>query len=171
MGESSGRTCGRMLTLSARRAAVGANYAMPMTSSRRASIAGLFGVLGIILLATLSPTPVDAGRGAWVDAVLAVLHRVGVPGAFGYRELEMSANVAMFVPLGALLALVLVPGWRWFGYVIVPLLSAGIELGQWLFLSRRDGAVSDIVTNTIGGWIGLSLVIVVLRFRSRKPRR
>ena len=141
-----------------------------MTSARRASIVGFIGMLVIALAITLNPTPFDAGRGAVIDAALSVLHRLGVSELFGYWELEVAANVAMFVPLGALLAGLLAPEWRWFGYVILPLLSAGIEFTQWLFLSGRDADASDILANSIGGWIGLSLVIVILELRSRLSR-
>ena len=58
-----------------------------------------------VLMATLWPTPLDQGYEASIQKVLAVLHRNGVPAWFGYNQLEFSANVLMFVPLGPLITM------------------------------------------------------------------
>jgi len=119
-------------------------------------------LLGLVLAITLSPTPVDQGRGAWVAAVLSVLHRIGVSESFGYSELETVSNIVMFIPLGVVLALALPR--RWIGFVVLPLLSAVIECAQFVVLPRRYSSFGDVVANSIGGWIGVSLVIVIAEF-------
>ena len=135
-----------------------------MTSARRASVVGFLVLLGLVLAITLSPTPVDQGRGAWVAAVLSVLHRIGVSESFGYSELETASNIVMFIPLGVVLALALPPARRWIGFVVLPLLSAVIECAQFVVLPRRYSSFGDVVANSIGGWIGVSLVIVIAEF-------
>ena len=125
---------------------------------------GFLVLLGLVLAITLSPTPVDHGRGAWVAAVLSVLHRIGVSESFGYSELETVSNIVMFIPLGVVLALALPPARRWIGFVVLPLLSAVIECAQFVVLPRRYSSFGDVVANSIGGWIGVSLVIVIAEF-------
>ncbi|WP_285240495.1 VanZ family protein [Pseudarthrobacter sp. MEB009] len=51
------------------------------------------------------PTPVDAPVGNELQDFLRRLHRHGIPRWVNYRFVEMSANVALFVPLGFVAAL------------------------------------------------------------------
>lgn len=73
-------------------------------------------------------------------------------------------NVILTVPLGlfAKLALPRVPWWVIGLGVLV--LSAGIELAQWQLPLGREGTVSDVVTNTIGGALGAVLGALALRW-------
>ncbi|BEH02613.1 hypothetical protein brsh051_18940 [Brooklawnia propionicigenes] len=96
--------------------------------------------------------------------MLSVLHRIGVSESFGYSELETVSNIVMFIPLGVVLALALPPARRWIGFVVLPLLSAVIECAQFVVLPRRYSSFGDVVANSIGGWIGVSLVIVIAEF-------
>ena len=76
--------------------------------------------LGLVLLATMWPTPLDQDYSAAVDKLLAVLHRNGIPLWFGYNKLEFSANIFMFIPLGFLIALVLPTKTWWLALLICP---------------------------------------------------
>lgn len=144
----------------------------PPRSHLRAAIAIvlLLACLGVVLLATTSPTPLDQGYESSIDKFLAVLHRNGVPDWFDYRELEFTANVAMFVPLGLLLGLAL-GRVMWLGILLLPALSAGIEWFQATFLSARIATLQDVVANSIGGWIGLlcaAIIVGMVHARDRK---
>lgn len=127
---------------------------------------GLIG-LGLMLLAalaiTLNPTPVDRGRGDTVRAFLDALYGVGVPQSFGYTELEFTANIIMFLPLGFFVAL-LVGERSWLLALAFPLaLSICIELTQLLLLPERFADISDVIANSLGGWIGVGAAALLPR--------
>ena len=102
-----------------------------------------------------------------VAEIAQLLGAVSAPFDPTYIVLEFLANIALFVPLGALMALVFtrLPGWT----IIVAGLacSVTIELVQ-LTLPSRFSTVSDIVANTLGTGCGLLLVVII---SSRVPRR
>lgn len=128
----------------------------PPTSRVRVGIAAAGTVLciAVILVMTLSPTPLDRGYESAIDELLWALHRHGLPTWFGYRKLEFSANVAMFVPLGLLIALALPRRLVWLTLLIVPVLSGGIEWAQAALLVERTPSLVDVLANTIGGYLG-----------------
>lgn len=136
----------------------------PPRSMARTSIGGvlLASYVVVILLATLWPTPLDQGYSAAIQKVLDVVHRNGIPEWFGYNKLEFSANVAMFVPLGFLAALLLPAKVWWLALLICPGLSIAIELTQATFLAARFATATDVIANTIGAVVGI-LVAVILR--------
>ena len=117
--------------------------------------------VGVVLLVTMWPTPMDTGFPAAVDRLLAIMHRYGVPEWFGFTKLEFSANVAMFVPLGFLLTLTLPKRGWWVALLLLPAFSGAIELTQGQWLTARFATVSDVIANTLGGWIGLILAALV----------
>ena len=116
----------------------------------------------IVLLVTMSPTPVDQGFSSAIDKVLAVLHRNGVPEWFGYNKLEFSANIAMFAPIGFLVALALPARVWWLALIVCPAFSGGIEYVQGAVLTERFSTLSDLIANSIGAVIGI-LFAVILR--------
>lgn len=134
----------------------------------RSPIRPLFATFGLALygamvaLVTLTPQPVDQGFQRGITTLIAALHRRGVPEWFGYTELEFSMNIVMFVPLGFFVTLVLTARWQWLALILLPMMSAGIELTQLFFLSGRYATVPDVVANSLGGWIGV-LCAVILR--------
>ncbi|WP_091230786.1 VanZ family protein [Microbacterium sp. 3J1] len=81
----------------------------------------------------------------------------GVPFEVGYPVLEFAANIALFVPFGALVAAAwpALPAWK--------VVAAGaatsvvIELVQ-IALPTRYPTVSDVVANTLGAAVGFALV-------------
>ncbi|MEC5184464.1 glycopeptide antibiotics resistance protein [Cryobacterium sp. MP_3.1] len=136
----------------------------PPKSRARTSIGGvlLASYVVVILLATLWPTPLDQGYSAAIQKVLDVVHRNGVPEWFGYNKLEFTANVAMFVPLGFLAALLLPTRVWWLALLICPALSIAIEWTQATFLAARFATATDVMSNSIGAVIGI-LAAVILR--------
>lgn len=125
------------------------------------AVAGLCLYLAVVLLATLSPTPLDQGYESSIDRLLAVLHRNGVPDWFGYNKLEFSANIVMFVPMGFLLALALPRAWWWIVVVAIPALSGAIELTQFAVLSERFASTLDVAANTMGGYVGALAALAI----------
>ena len=118
---------------------------------------GLIVVVILVLLITLWPTPVDTERAGPIQDLLATLHQYGLPHWFAYRELEFTANVVMFLPLGVFAGL-LIPRRRiWVAAMALPLLSIAVECAQLLFLPERYPTVSDVIANSLGAWIGLGL--------------
>lgn len=145
----------------------------PAKSHLRAWLAALLllGYAGIVAAATLSPTPLDSGYRGTIDKVLGMLHRNGMPEWFGYAQLEFSANVAMFVPLGFLIALAL--PWRgvWASFLLVPALSAAIEWAQGQFLAERFASLQDVAANSLGGFLGILLALLVRAMVHARDRK
>lgn len=115
-----------------------------------------------VLVVVFWPTPVDRDYRGAIDRVLQVAHRHGLPEWFGYRELEFLGNVALFLPLGFFLALVLPGRLWWLTVLICPAFSVLIELSQGAFLSERFSSPWDVAANTLGGLSG-ALVAVGIR--------
>lgn len=121
---------------------------------------GLVGLLitaGIVGLITLTPNPVDKGFSGTIVKLLDKLHGWLLPGWFGYTELEFTANIVMFVPLGFFIGLLFTRRTQWLGLLALPAISAGIEWVQWEFLAERYSTLSDVLANSLGGWIGLGI--------------
>ncbi|WP_221583723.1 VanZ family protein [Microbacterium sp. G2-8] len=136
----------------------------PPRSRLRVGLATLlfFIYLAFVIWVTMTPSLDGVGVDSVADRVLRVLHRVGVPDAFGYMELEFVANIGMFVPLGFLLGLAL-PGWGWWlALLLLPAYSGAIEWVQGEYLGGRVSDMRDIVANSIGAWIG-TFVAATLR--------
>jgi glycopeptide antibiotics resistance protein len=67
----------------------------------------------------------------------------------------------LFVPFGALVAVLSAERLWWVCVVFGLTLSLSIELGQYLFLPQRYATASDILANTSGALLGGGIVAVV----------
>ncbi|KQT88780.1 hypothetical protein ASG49_18070 [Marmoricola sp. Leaf446] len=85
------------------------------------------------------------------------------------QRLEIAANVAIVVPIGALGPLAF-PRLRWQDWAAYAFIGAmGVELAQGLLLPDREMSATDVVANTLGATLGAVLVTVGLRaFRARR---
>ncbi|QEO13661.1 VanZ family protein [Agromyces intestinalis] len=112
----------------------------------------------------------EAGRVTGIVGWAAdVLASVGVPREPAATALEFGANIVLFVPFGALLALAWPRLGAWSTIGIGAALSVVIELVQ-LGIPSRVSAVSDVVANTTGTAIGVLLVTLwVQRRQSAAP--
>ncbi|MFC3591988.1 VanZ family protein [Microbacterium barkeri] len=97
---------------------------------------------GFVALVTLWPNPSDLEFGGIADRVLNVLYRFGVPESFGFDELEFTANIGMFVPLGFFLGLALPRRGWWLALFLVPGYSGFIEFTQATALESRVSSIS-----------------------------
>ncbi|GAA1469924.1 VanZ family protein [Microbacterium thalassium] len=114
-----------------------------------------------LVLIAVWPTPVDQGARPWIDAVGRVIPPVTI------NRVEFAANILYFVPLGALLALLLTRR-----YLIVPIAvvtTVSIESVQALLLAARVPSVLDIVANVTGACVGLLIVEGAEWWRRRTP--
>lgn len=135
----------------------------PPKSHLRAWLAwlGLIAYGSVVIAATMSPTPLDSGYRGAIDKVLAVMHRNGLPERFDYAEVEFTANILMFVPIGFFIGLVLPRVAVWAGIFIVPALSGGIEFVQGQMLAERFATWHDVLANSLGGWVGLLVAMII----------
>ncbi len=87
-----------------------------------------------------------------------------------YAEQELFCNVLMLIPFGVLLPLV--TRRRFFGTVFSSfLLSLSIELLQPLLHgANRTSDVTDLITNTLGGFLGYLLYLILLPLTRRLTR-
>lgn len=132
---------------------------------------GLVASVVVILLATMWPTPLDSGYHGAIDKVLAVLHRNGIPKWFGYNKLEFSANIAMFVPLGFLVALLSPQRVWWLALILCPGLSVAIELIQGAVLDARISSAMDVLANSLGALIGILAAVAIQALVYRRDQK
>ena len=123
----------------------------------------LAGYLVALALIAFWPVPVDrAAAGLLAEITRAVPFLT-------YDVIETAANVVLFVPLGALLALVLT---RRAPLVlgIALLATVAIELAQAVLLPERTPSLRDILANLCGAAVGLGVVLLARRPRRRPVR-
>ena len=132
----------------------------PRPGRLRRRIAGLGLVVygAVVLFATLLPNPDSSAFETRILKFLDRLYQRGVPVWVDFHTLEFGANVAMFVPLGICVGLLLSRRKQWAGIFILPVISLAIELAQYWFLVNRLATVSDVIANSIGGWVGVAIV-------------
>jgi glycopeptide antibiotics resistance protein len=130
---------------------------------RRAALWVSLAYLIALTLIAFWPTPVDRDAHGSISSVVVWLHAHGVPTWLNYAVIEFSANIALFVPVG-LLVVMLVGAHRWWlGPLIGAVVSSAIELGQLVFLPERFATVNDVVANTLGAVLGTVLTVGLLR--------
>ena len=117
--------------------------------------------LTVVVLVTLSPTPIDQGYESSIERVLAVLHRNGIPEWFGYNKLEFTANIVMFVPIGFLVELAMPARQWWVALILCPALSGTIELIQGAVLAERFSTLSDVDANSGGALLGITAAVAL----------
>ncbi len=131
----------------------------------------LLGYTGFIFQVTLSPRQLDISYQNAVLRLIDVLHRRGVPEWFGYGEIEFLANVAMFIPFGFLVAMLLPRRLSWLTVFVGPALSGFVESFQREFLAERVASVYDVWANSAGaiiGWLIFAIVRAVVYSRDRR---
>jgi len=100
------------------------------------------------------------------DTFAQSLRLTGLPRPSGFPAAEFLGNIAMFVPLGLLGAL-LVPRRRaWMVLLALVALSVGIETVQALGLPYRTASGHDVVANSLGAALGVGMALLVPRPRT-----
>ena len=115
-------------------------------------------LIGLAAL-TLTPSKVEDSMPNLLDVILTTTHRLGWEW-LDFTRLEIIANVLVFVPVG-ILAFLLLPRRVWFLALLVgPLLSAMIETAQRVALPHRAATVNDVVANSTGAILGVTVALV-----------
>ncbi|MEZ0492726.1 VanZ family protein [Kineococcus sp. TBRC 1896] len=129
---------------------------------RAAVAAALCVYLAGIVANTVFPIYLDkpTGTGPWSD----LLNLVPV---VGYEPADFAMNVAVFVPLGVLVALVVTrPSWVRV-LVVSAAVSATIEVTQFVTGGTLGGGhvadVNDLLSNAVGGLLGFGLLALLDR--------
>lgn len=129
--------------------------------SRRFALVLLVTYLVVLVLIAFWPEPVDRGAVGLLDRIERYL-----PWAT-YGRIEFAANVALFVPFGWLLSILLSRA----RYLVLPLgllATITIETVQGDLLSQRTFDISDILANTAGVCIGMLLAALGERLTRRR---
>ncbi len=125
-------------------------------------------VLFILFIVYASWTPGSHNIGGWWRQISSFEQLSDIYQAHDFRDI--TTNVLLYIPLGIFLSLALsyrklrfISPWLFIG----PLVSITMETGQ-AFIGRSPDVV-DIVTNTIGFFVGYWLVVAGVRFYGLNP--
>lgn len=112
-----------------------------------------------VLFVVLWPSHLDNDLAirSW-PPVRATADALGVSTLTVYRVIEKAMNVAMFIPVGVIVGLVLGRLGRRVALAAVVVLAAGAETVQLVFLSGRTAELTDVLANALGGLLGLLLL-------------
>jgi hypothetical protein len=140
-------------------------------TGRRRILFSMFGVYALLLaVALLAPS---SGRQSHMASWISDLGRdVGVPDRFATQaRAEFLANALIIMPVSALGSLIW-PRLNWRDWTAIGFVVAcGVELFQGIFLAHRVASTADIVSNTLGAFLGAVVVVVVERWASTRPTR
>lgn len=112
--------------------------------------AGVLLALYTVVIAKLTLQPASAEQHTFTLLDRTMTRVSG--GRLDWSQTEMLANIALFIPAGFLLAVVLRRVWA--GIALCLLASICIELAQYKYLPTRVPTMDDVQRNTIGGAIG-----------------
>lgn len=141
----------------------------PQTATLAVSLVlGIPFLVGLALL-TLWPAPVEDTAPGFLDLVLRVLREDLSWWWLGFDQLEVIANVLVFVPVG-ILAFLFIPRRFWaLALVAGPLLSLAIETVQWRVLPERAATFADVVANSAGATFGVGLALLCTVISAARP--
>ena len=119
----------------------------------------LLAYLVALALTAFWPTPVDAGLAPLIDALTRRFPVVT------YARVEFAANIALFVPIGVLLPMMMP---RTLVLPVALVATVAIESTQALLLDTRVPSVLDIIANTTGACVGLLALEAVRAVPARR---
>ena len=126
-------------------------------TGRRRVVGGALGAVGVAAaVLVLNPWRLQ-DRAA--DPIVHGLRGLGL--SLGFPAAELLANVALFVPLGLLGALLLPRRRWWTALLALVALSVTIETVQGLVLPYRIASAHDVLANTLGAAVGVGLALLV----------
>jgi glycopeptide antibiotics resistance protein len=130
--------------------------------------------LGALAWVTLTPTSNSDRAFSLLQRIVLELQSHASTGFFTYSNVEFLANIALFVPMGVFVVLLLGRRLWWAGIFAGVLASCWIELAQGVWLSDRVSDPRDLVSNALGTLLGVVFALLVtwpaayrLRQRSR----
>ena len=125
----------------------------------------LLGYLTVLITASLWPTPVDGGGVVWfvTSKILQFARGVDWLNWLQYNQLEALANVVLYIPLGIFLV-ALLPRLRFIPLCLIPVVfSIIVEAAQRFLLPERYSTLNDVLTNALGGLIGVIIAVGIRR--------
>jgi VanZ family protein len=133
--------------------------------------------LALVAWITLGPQPLDHQRQDWVLLLLhdarafAAPHWPRLAAQLTYDHAEFAANIAMFAPIGLFLVLLLGRRFWWAAVLLCVAMTGFIETTQ-RFIPGRVSDVRDIVSNSVGGAIGVivALIVTIPAYRRERDR-
>lgn len=119
---------------------------------------------------TLGPQPTGLVRGAGIWQLLRFVREHPSLSWITYAHIEFAANVAMFVPIGVLLLLLMGRRQWWIAMLTGALLSLAIEIAQ-IFIPGRVSDVRDLESNSLGTVIGVLAALIITLPAALRRRR
>lgn len=114
-----------------------------------------------IAFIVLTPAPPAEEAQEWLGRWLDRMHNTGrLPDVVTFDRIEWLANVVMFTPFGAFLAAAVRPALRLTAVPMAAATSLAIEFAQ-RFIPNRVPSAYDVLANTLGGLLGLLILIAV----------
>lgn len=150
---------------------------MATSAPRKSRVRVVLGGVGlgayVLLIGSVvfSSIPVDRPVRSTINRLVEIYHSIGMPAWIGYHEIEFVANIALFVPFGFFLALILPARVWWVALLGCFLTSATVEIVQGVFLALRSGSVLDVISNTLGAAIGVGLAVALRALVHARDRR
>lgn len=117
-----------------------------------------------VVLILFWPTPVDRPASGGLQQFIKWMHVHGMPKRIGYSQIEFSANIVLFIPMGYIAS-----AWSkncWVGLVLGAMTSCFVELSQGLFLQDRFASGLDVLANTMGAGIGCAVFFLHQRHQA-----
>lgn len=128
------------------------------------------GYLAFVAWVTLTPQAYASQHLAILYRVLDALHRRGYLLSIDDVELEFLANIALFVPVGMFLLLLVGTRLWWVAVAASFAMSSFIEIAQRVIPGRVPDD-QDVLANTIGAAIGVVVALVVTLPAALRRRR
>ncbi|GAA3828344.1 VanZ family protein [Nocardioides panacisoli] len=109
---------------------------------------------------TLTPQDQHTSQAEFVLRVLDALHRRGHLESLDYNRFEFLANIALFVPAGMFLLLLLGAGRWWLAALLCFATTAFIESAQHAIPGRVPDD-RDLLANSVGAVLGIAVALVL----------
>ena len=129
------------------------------------ALIALVSYLIVLITTSLWPKPVD-GEGFLATITREVLRFTSSYDSLKwiqYNQLEAIANVLLYVPLGIFLVMFWPKAKIWLLALIPALISLLVEGSQRLFLPDRYATLNDVLSNALGGVLGIVIAASIRR--------
>lgn len=129
------------------------------------ALIALVSYLIVLITTSLWPKPVD-GEGLLATITREVLRFTSSFDSLKwiqYNQLEAIANVLLYVPLGIFLVMFWPKAKIWLLALIPALISLLAEGSQRLFLPDRYATLNDVLSNALGGVLGIVIAASIRR--------
>ena len=117
--------------------------------------------LGTLAWLTLTPSNTSERTFSLLQRVVRAFQSNADTDFLTFARVEFMANVALFVPMGVFVVLLLGRRLWWAGIFAGVLASCWIELAQGIWLSDRVSDPRDLVSNGLGTVFGVLLALVI----------